>query len=101
VGVWNRGEVYASNRHLAMYSGGASGVTYFNYRRLAGYRADAYRADKHCRNLHEPSFGDAHTCSGSETSPMHFTGQHFRCGNQLVAHGFPFVLLTCPLLSFT
>jgi hypothetical protein len=28
-GGWNRGEVYAGARHLATYSGGASGTTYF------------------------------------------------------------------------
>ena len=28
-GTWNRGEIYAGGRHLATYSGGTTGTTYF------------------------------------------------------------------------
>src|SRR5580704_884887 len=77
-GLWNRGEVYAGSRHLATYSGGSAGVTYFT-------TADWLGTERMRTGLSGPivesctslPFGDAQTCTGSEVSPMHFTGQHF------------------------
>ncbi len=76
-GVWNRGEVYAGNRHLVTYSGGADGVTYFTAADWLGterMRTGLTSIIETCTSL---PFGDSQTCSGSETSPLHFTGQHF------------------------
>jgi RHS repeat-associated protein len=76
VGVWNRGEVYAGGRHLATYTGGASGATYFDTTDWQG--TERVRTGisgpivETCTNL---PFGDGLTCTGSDVSPMHFTGQ--------------------------
>ena len=75
-GVWNRGEVYAGGRHLATYTGGASGATYFDTTDWQG--TERVRTGisgpivETCTNL---PFGDGLTCTGSDVSPMHFTGQ--------------------------
>ena len=75
-GAWNRGEVYAGGRHLATYSGGTSGTTYFVHSDWLG--TERARTDKSgnpyetCTSL---PFGDSQTCTGSDPSPMHFTGK--------------------------
>jgi RHS repeat-associated protein len=74
-GVWNRGEVYAGNRHLATYTGGTSGATYFNTGDWLGterMRTGLTSVVETCTSL---PFGDGQSCTGSETSPVHFTGQ--------------------------
>jgi RHS repeat-associated protein len=77
-GVWNRGEVYAGSRHLATYSGGASGVTYFATADWLGTeRMRTGVSGPIVETCTSQPFGDAQTCTGSEVSPMHFTGQHF------------------------
>jgi len=75
-GVWNRGEVYAGSRHLATYSGGTGGVTYFSTvdwlgteRLRTGISGPIVES---CTSL---PFGDGLTCTGSDPSPMHFIGQ--------------------------
>lgn len=74
-GVWNRGEVYAGSRHLATYNNG-SGTTYFNHSDWLG--TERVRSSvsgviyETCTSL---VFGDWLTCSGSDSSPMHFTGK--------------------------
>jgi RHS repeat-associated protein len=74
-GTWNRGEVYAGGRHLATYTGGASGATYFNTGNWLGterMRTSLTAITETCTSL---PFGDDLTCTGTDTSPMHFTGK--------------------------
>ena len=74
-GTWNRGEVYAGSRHLATYSGGSTGVTYFTTADWLGterMRTGLTSIVETCTSL---PFGDGMTCTGSDVSPMHFTGQ--------------------------
>jgi RHS repeat-associated protein len=72
-GAWNRGEIYAGARHLATYR---NGTTYFTHadwlgteRVRSNVSGGAYET---CTSL---VFGDWLTCSTSDASPMHFTGQ--------------------------
>ena len=75
-GAWNRGEVYAGGRHLATYSGGTSGTTYFIHVDWLGTeRARSTAAGSSYETCTSLPFGDALTCSGSDPSPMHFTGK--------------------------
>ncbi len=74
-GTWNRGEVYGGNRHLATYTGGASGATYFNTGDWLGterMRTSLTAITETCTSM---PFGDDLTCTGTDTSPMHFTGK--------------------------
>jgi len=75
-GGWNRGEVHAGSRHLATYSGGTSGATYFINADWLG--TERVRTDK-SGNTYETCvslpFGDGLSCSGGDPSPMHFTGK--------------------------
>ncbi len=89
-GGWNRGEIYAGNRHVATYS---NGNTYFDTTDWLGTapmlfqtrrgphrqdRAERVRADENgavaetCESL---PFGDELGCSGNDVSPLHFTGK--------------------------
>ncbi|MGH9473824.1 MAG: RHS repeat domain-containing protein [Terriglobales bacterium] len=73
-GGFNRGEVYASGRHMATY---ANNTTYFDYSdwlgtermraTVAGYEQDQ------CTSL--PYGADLNCTGGTDYSPMHFTGQ--------------------------
>jgi len=74
--AWNRGEVYAGGRHLATYSGGTGGTTYFvdsdwlgTERTRVTYSGAPYES---CTSFH---FGDWLSCTGTDPSPMHFTGK--------------------------
>jgi YD repeat-containing protein len=72
-GTWARGEIYAAGRHLATYS---SGNTYFNHSDwLATNRVHTSAAGLVTETCSTLPFGDQMTCSGSESSPLHFTGQ--------------------------
>ncbi len=74
-GVFNRGELYAGSRHLATYTAGQSGSTFFTHSDWLGTeraRTDVSGAlAESCTSL---PFGDALTCSSADISPMHFTG---------------------------
>jgi len=75
-GAWNRGEVYAGGRHLATYSGGTSGTTYFIHADWLGTeRARSTATGSSYETCTSLPFGDALTCSGSDPSPIHFTGK--------------------------
>lgn len=77
-GTWIRGEVYAAGRHLATYTGGTSGSTYFNFAdHLGTERARVTVAGSLCETITSLPFGDWQTISGScgDPSPMHFTGK--------------------------
>jgi RHS repeat-associated protein len=74
---WNRIEVYASGRHLATYSGGATGTTYFNHADWLGTeRARTTVTGSLCETISSLPFGDGMSTSGScgDPSPLHFTG---------------------------
>ena len=75
-GGWNRGEVYAGGTHLATYSGGTGGTTYFIHADWLGTERARTTATggayETCTSL---PFGDWLTCSGGDPSPMHFTGK--------------------------
>jgi len=72
-GVWNRGEVYAGSRHLATYN---NGTTYFNHSDWLGTeRARSSVSGVIYETCTSLVFGDWLTCSGSDPSPMHFTGK--------------------------
>jgi RHS repeat-associated protein len=77
-GAWNRGEVYVGGRHLATYSGGASGATYFIHADWLGTeRARSTVAGAVCETMTSLPFGDGLATSGScgDPSPLHFTGK--------------------------
>jgi len=72
-GGWNRGEVYAGGRHVATY---VNSTTYFDHADWLG--TERVRTDasgdvvETCQSL---PFGDDLGCSGSDVSPLHFTGK--------------------------
>jgi RHS repeat-associated protein len=82
-GDWNRVEIYSAGNlprqgrgHVATYSGGASGTTYFDHADWLGTeraRTDAQgEMTETCTSL---AFGDDLNCSGNDASPLHFTGK--------------------------
>lgn len=84
-GGWNRGEVYAAGRHVATY---ASGTTYFIHgdhlgteRKRTNVSAGSIET---CTSL---AFGDHLTCSGTDVSPMHFTGKEHDAESNLENFG--------------
>ena len=71
-----RDEIYAGDRHLATY---ANSLTYFNFgdqlgteRARATVSGSTWSLAETCTSL---PFGDGLTCTGTDSSPMHFTGQ--------------------------
>ena len=73
-GWWARGEVYADGKHIATY---ANGTIYFDHADWLGSERVRSglngQASEQCANL---PFGDGMNCTGgSDTSPIHFTGQ--------------------------
>jgi RHS repeat-associated protein len=72
-GSWDRGEVYAGGRHLATYSGG---TTYFPHVDWLGTeRVRTNTAGNIVETCISLPFGDGQSCTGSDSSPMHFTGK--------------------------
>jgi RHS repeat-associated protein len=73
-GAWTREEVYAGNRHLVSYTN--SPATFFIYSDWLGTERvrSPYSggSNETCKSL---PFGDLLTCTGTDVSPMHFTGQ--------------------------
>jgi RHS repeat-associated protein len=66
---------YAGGRHLATYSGGTSGTTYFNHVDWLGTeRARTTVTGALYETCTSLPFGDGLSCSGSDPSPLHFTG---------------------------
>jgi RHS repeat-associated protein len=77
-GNWIRGEVYAGGSHLATYTGGASGTTYFDFANWLGTeRVRTDTAGTICETITSLPFGDNQVASGTctDASPMHFTGK--------------------------
>jgi len=72
-GSWDRGEAYAGGRHLATYSGG---TTYFPHVDWLGTeRVRTNAAGNIAETCISLPFGDGQSCTGSDSSPMHFTGK--------------------------
>lgn len=77
-GAWDRTELYAGSKHMATYSGGATGVTYFDHADWLGTEPGPSNvAGSICETITSLPFGDGLSTSGScgDASPMHFTGQ--------------------------
>jgi RHS repeat-associated protein len=75
-GAWTVAEVYAGGMHLATYSGGASGTTVFNHADWLGTeRARTSTTGTLSESCTSLPFGDALSCTGSDTSGLHFTGK--------------------------
>ncbi len=75
-GLWVRGEVYAAGSHLATYTSGTSGPTRFSLNDWLGTErvrtGPAGGVTQKCKSL---AFGDGFSCTGTDMSPLHFTGQ--------------------------
>lgn len=79
-GAWNRGEIFANGQHLATYSGGSTGTTYFDHAdRLGTERARSDITSNNCETITNVPFGDSQSMSGAcaDVSPLHFTGQQW------------------------
>jgi RHS repeat-associated protein len=74
--TWDRMEIYIAGKHVATYSGGASGTTSFIHVDWLGterVRTTVSGATgETCTSL---PYGDALSCSGADVSPMHLTGK--------------------------
>ncbi len=72
--AWNATEIYAGGRHLATYFGG---TTTFNHTDWLGTeRARSNTSGALVETCVSLPFGDGFSCSGPDTSPLHFTGQY-------------------------
>jgi RHS repeat-associated protein len=75
-GTWNRTEIFADGKHLATYGGGATGTTYFDHSDWLGTERARTNVSatvvERCTSL---PFGDNLSCTGTDTSPLHFTGK--------------------------
>ena len=75
-GAWDRTEVYAGSLHLATYSGGATGTTYFEHTDWLGTeRVRTTVAGANYETCTSLPFGDGMNCTGADVSPLHFTGK--------------------------
>ncbi len=76
-GAWTRVEVYAGSRHIATYKDGPAGQTYFSHADWLGTERTRTGMTgttpvETCTSL---PFGDGQTCTGTNVSPLHFTGK--------------------------
>jgi len=70
--VWQRSELYAG-WHVATYT---NNTTYFDHRDWLGtVRARSSVTGASVETCTSLPFGDAQTCTGTDWSPLHFTGQ--------------------------
>jgi RHS repeat-associated protein len=70
---WARSELYAVGLHVATY---VSGSTYFDHSDwLGSVRARSTVSGSSAETCTSLAFGDAQTCTGTDWSPLHFTGQ--------------------------
>ena len=75
-GGWNRGEVFAGAHHLATYTGGTGGNTYFIHADYLGSeRARTNVSGAAVETCTSLPFGDGQSCTGTDVSPLHFTGK--------------------------
>ena len=76
-GAWTRGEVYLGGMHLATYTGGTSGTTYFDHADWVGTeRVRSNVSDAACETMTSLPFGEGLNTTGAcnDASPLHFTG---------------------------
>jgi len=73
VGGWNRGEVYAGNRHLATYAYSTEFFPHTDW--LGTERARSNVSGTLGETCTSNPFGEALTCTSTDYSPMHFTGK--------------------------
>ena len=73
VGGWNRGEVYAGNRHIATYAYSTEFFPHTDW--LGTERARSNVSGTLGETCTSNPFGEALTCSSPDYSPMHFTGK--------------------------
>jgi RHS repeat-associated protein len=87
-GSWNRGEVYASGRHLATYNNSTTYLIHTDH--LGTERVRTNSSGASCETVTSLSFGDWQTTSGScgDPSPMHFTGKERDSESGLDNFGF-------------
>ena len=70
---WARSELYASGLHVATYT---NNTTYFDHSDWLGtVRARSSVSGASVETCTSLPFGDAQTCTGTDWSPLHFTGQ--------------------------
>ena len=70
---WARSELYASWLHVATYT---NNTTYFDHRDWLGTkRALSNVSGSRVETCTSLPFGDAQVCTGTDWSPLHFTGQ--------------------------
>jgi RHS repeat-associated protein len=75
-GNWTVAEIYADGKHLATYSGGSSGTTYFIHPDWLGTeRARSTTTGAPYETCTSLPFGDGLNCTGGDPSPLHFTGK--------------------------
>jgi RHS repeat-associated protein len=73
VGAWTRAEIYAGGAHLVTYTGGTTYFIHADWLGTERKRSNVSGATAEtCTSL---PFGDALNCSGTDISPMHFTGK--------------------------
>jgi RHS repeat-associated protein len=72
-GGWWRGEVYGAGMHLATYT---NSTTYFDHSDWLGtIRAHSNTMGASVETCASLAFGDAQNCTGTDWSPLHYTGQ--------------------------
>jgi RHS repeat-associated protein len=89
-GSWKRGEVYVGGKHLATYTGGTTGHTFFDHGDwLSTERARTNSTGSVCETISSLPFGDNQVDSDScvDVSPMHFTGKERDTESNLDAFG--------------
>jgi RHS repeat-associated protein len=73
LGTWTRGEAYAGSLHIATY---ANGTTEFdNSDWLSTFRARSDVTGNRIETCTSLPFGENLTCTGTEVTPIHFTGK--------------------------
>jgi RHS repeat-associated protein len=73
LGTWTRGEAYAGSLHIATY---ANGTTEFdNSDWLSTFRARSDINGNKVESCTSLPFGEDLTCTGTEVTPIHFTGK--------------------------
>jgi len=73
LGTWTRGEAYAGSLHIATY---ANGTTEFdNSDWLSTFRARSDVTGNRIETCTSLPFGEDLTCTGTEVTPIHFTGK--------------------------
>ena len=74
-GAWQRAEIYVGGRHLATYSGGVGGTTSFSHSDWLGTeRIRTNVSGVVSETCTSNPYGDGLSCTGTDVSPIHYTG---------------------------